>query len=53
MPEASLAGTVVQPASGPALADRRVRRQLFEPHLVIMVQATFVVIDKHTRSNVH
>jgi hypothetical protein len=29
-----------------------VRRQLFEPHLVIVVQAAFVVVDKHTRSNV-
>jgi hypothetical protein len=34
------------------MADRCVRSQLFEPHLVIMVQATLVVVDKHTRSNV-
>jgi predicted restriction endonuclease len=27
--------------------------QFFEPHLVIVVQTPFIVIDKHTRSNVH
>jgi hypothetical protein len=30
-----------------------VGRQLFEPHLVVVVQAALVVIDKHTRRNVH
>jgi hypothetical protein len=29
------------------------RRQLFEPHLVIVMQTPFVVIDKHIRSNVN
>jgi hypothetical protein len=34
------------------LANRRVRRQPFEPHLVIMVQATLVVVDEHAGRNV-
>ncbi len=42
-----LAGAVV-----PVLVDRRVRRQLFEPYLVIVVQATLIVVDENTRSNV-
>ena len=39
------------PACGPALADRRMRRQIFEPHLVIMVQATLIVVDEHAGRN--
>ena len=35
------------------LTNRRVRCQPFEPHLIIVVQATLVVVDKHTRSNVY
>ena len=37
----------------PILIDRRVRRQPVNPHLVIVVQAALVVVDEHTRSNVH
>jgi hypothetical protein len=33
------------PAFGPALADRCVWSQFFEPHLVAVVQATFVIVD--------
>ena len=35
------------------LVDPRVRRQPFKPHLVIVMQATRVVVEEHTRSNVH
>lgn len=41
-----LSGAVVRLASGPAPVDRRVGRQPFKPHLVIGVQARFIVIDK-------
>jgi hypothetical protein len=47
-----LTGAVVQPACGPALADRRMRRQLFEPHLIIVVQPALVVIDELAGRNV-
>jgi hypothetical protein len=30
-----------------------VRCQLLEPHLVIVMKATLVVVDKHARSNMH
>jgi hypothetical protein len=43
---------VLASAVVPILVDWRVWGQLFEPHFVIMVQATFIVVDKHTRSNV-
>ena len=42
-----LAGAVVL-----VLADGCVRFQLFEPHLVIVVQATLVIVDKYTGRNV-
>jgi hypothetical protein len=47
-----LAGAVVQPAPGPAMADRCVWRQPFKPHLVIVVQATLVVVDEYAGRNV-
>ena len=40
------------PACGPALVDRRVRRQPFRPHLLIVVKALFVVVDEYPRSEV-
>ena len=43
-------GCATAPWAG--LVDRRVGCQLFEPHLVVMVQATFVVVDEHASSNV-
>ncbi len=43
-----LAGAVV-----PVLLYRRVWYQLLESHLVIVVQAALVIVDEHTRSNVH
>jgi hypothetical protein len=36
----------------PILADRRVRSKFFEPRLVIVVQATLVVVDKHADRDV-
>jgi hypothetical protein len=36
----------------PILVDRCMRRQLFEPDLVVMVQATLVVVDEYAGSNV-
>jgi hypothetical protein len=35
------------------LADRHMQRQRFEPHLVIVVKAALVFIEKHPRSSVH
>lgn len=35
------------------LRSGRVRRQLLEPHLVVMMQPAFVVIDKNGGSDVH
>jgi hypothetical protein len=43
-----LSGAVVE-----VLAGRRVRRQFFEPHLVIVMQAAFVVVDEDAGRNVH
>jgi hypothetical protein len=43
-----LAGTVVL-----ILAGRRVRGQPLQPFFVIGMEAPLIVVDKHTRSNVH
>jgi hypothetical protein len=59
LPEASLASAVVQPASGPAMADRCVRgwvqpaAHLLQPLFVISVQPPLVVVDEDARSDVH
>ena len=49
----NLAGAVVPPASGSAMAGRREGGQPLQPFFVIGVQAPLVVIDKHRCGNVH
>jgi len=52
LPQASLAGAVVQPASRPALAGRCVRCQPLQPLFVVRAQAPLVVIDEDAGSDV-
>ena len=42
-----LAGVIM-----PVLADGGMRRQLFKPDLVIVVQATLIIVDEHAGRNV-
>jgi len=37
----------------PVLGDGRVRRQFFQPFLIVMVQAGFIIVDKDGSRDVH
>ena len=47
-----LGRAIVQPISGPAMADGRVGGETLQPILIVLIEAPLVVTDKHTRSNV-
>ena len=44
---------VVLPHVVLVLLDRCMRCQFFQPHIVVVVQAGFVVIDEHRSGDVH
>ena len=46
-------GVVLAGAVVPILVDRCMWRQLFKPHLIIVVQAALVVVDEYAGGYVH